>query len=656
VTTLLLPFLAALTVTLALTPAVRAFARTMGLVAAPRQDRWHDKSTALMGGMAVYAGFLAGAAAALWTTSNASTTGPGFIRGVGVVLASTLMFLAGLADDKLKLRPATKLIFQAVAAAIVISFGVIYPATPWTTVNVLVTVFWFIALTNALNLLDNMDGVAVGVAGIAAVFLAVTFVWEGQWTLGSMCLALAGAAFGFLPYNFSRASIFMGDSGSLFIGALLAGLGAAYPSTAPASIVSVLFVPALIVIIPIADTLLVTVARTFAGRSISVGGRDHTSHRLVAMGLSERQVALLLYGFAASGGVLALLLRGASTEVGVSVGAVFLVALVICAAYLGRMHTYPATSKPSGRVTLLISDILYKRRALEVVLDIVLFAVAYQGAYLLRWDGNPPPDQSALFARTLALAVAAKLAAFGLLGVYRGVWQHLSMADAHRFIQATLLGSLLTVATLVFFFREDSFARGVFVIDGCLVALLVTGTRASFRSLDRVRHSLGQNGEPVLIYGAGMAGELVIREITSNTKLGFRPVGFVDDDPRKQGSLVHGYPVVGGIEQIRRIAKKQRVGAIILCSRQLRAENLASLPLLSQELGIRLLQLHLEFQTVSQAETAVSTAPVQQIAALVQADRADTNGGPPAHTPERGYRDRLEGVRVQRSVDVAPEM
>jgi NNP family nitrate/nitrite transporter-like MFS transporter len=111
--------------------------------------------------------------------------------------------------------------------------------------NVLLTFFWFLGLTNALNLLDNMDGVAVGVAGIAALFLAGTFALESAWVHAGVCAALAGGALGFLPYNFNRASIFMGDSGSLFLGAMLAGLGAAYPDTAPASIVSVLFIPTL---------------------------------------------------------------------------------------------------------------------------------------------------------------------------------------------------------------------------------------------------------------------------------------------------------------------------------------------------------------------------------------------------------------------------
>ncbi|MDP9347689.1 MAG: hypothetical protein M3P24_00865, partial [Gemmatimonadota bacterium] len=500
----------------------------------------------------------------------------------------------GLADDRYKLRPATKLIFQSLAAAILISFGVLYPVTPWTIVNVLVTFFWFLALTNALNLLDNMDGVAVGVAGIAALFLAATFVLEGAWMLGAVCLALAGAAFGFLPYNFHRASIFMGDSGSLFIGALLSGMGAAYPGTASASIVSVLSVPALIVVIPILDTFLVTVARTLAGRPISVGGRDHTSHRLVAMGLSERQVALLLYGFAACGGVLAILLRGASPGFAFVLGATFLVGLLLMAAYLGRMHTYAPGEWSSRRVTLLLTDLVHKRRAFEVVLDIILFALAYQCAYLLRWDGAPPPEQGALFERTLALAVVAKSASFGIVGAYRGTWHHLSIPDVHRLLRATALGSLVAFVGLSFVFPGGTFSRGVIVIDGLLAALFVVGARASFRSLDHVRHSLHLEGVPALLYGAGKGGELLLREVLSNADLALKPLGFLDDNPGKWGRLIHGYPVLGGVEDVSRLVARRGVQKILVCSNKVTQENLGLLRRACRELDVEVLRLHLE--------------------------------------------------------------
>jgi UDP-GlcNAc:undecaprenyl-phosphate GlcNAc-1-phosphate transferase len=591
------PLLTGFVTTLCLTPLVRHLARATNLVAKPVADRWHERPTAMLGGVAVYAGFLVGGALALrGLAANPIGT---FLsnRGLfGIIAAASLMFLVGLLDDKFKLRPATKLIGQGLAAAIVVSAGVVYPVTPWPVANVLATIFWVIAVTNALNLLDNMDGVAAGVAAVASLFLGVTFVMDSAPVLAGVCFALAGALLGFLPFNFRPASIFMGDSGSLFIGALLAGLGAAYPTRASASIVAVLFVPAVIVIIPILDTLLVTVARTLAGRPISVGGRDHTTHRLAAMGLSQRQVALLLYGFAACGGVLALVLRGAPAQLSLPIGAMFLVGLLIVAAYLSRLHSYEASARPHGRVTVVVNDLLHKRRAFEVLLDLILFAAAYQFAYLLRWDAQIPTHQAEIFGRSLALAVVAKSLAFGVFGVYRGHWHQLSTADVPRLAAAAIVGSLLTLGVLIALFPSGGYARSIFFIDGMLVALFTMGARVSFRLLGSIRRP---SGAPALIYGAGRAGELTIREMLSNAELSLRPMGFIDDDVSKRGRLVQGYPVLGGVDDVPEIVRRWGIQTIVVGMRKPDELAVKRLRTCCEELGIDLLQLQLEFQSVT---------------------------------------------------------
>jgi UDP-GlcNAc:undecaprenyl-phosphate GlcNAc-1-phosphate transferase len=214
-------------------------------------------------------------------------------------------------------------------------------------VNVLFTVFWFIGSPTAQP--AGQHGWKAGVAAVAGSFLALTFVLAGAPQLALVCAAMAGAALGFLRYNFPPASIFMGDSGSLALGALIASLGAAYPGTVAVGIVPVLFVPVFVAAIPILDTLLVTTTRTLAGRPVSVGGRDHTTHRLYAMGLSEKQVALLLHAFAASGGALALGLSQADASLSGWLGLLFLVGLGLLAVYLGGLHTYqPGEQRRAG--------------------------------------------------------------------------------------------------------------------------------------------------------------------------------------------------------------------------------------------------------------------------------------------------------------------
>ena len=601
---LLIPFLAAFAATVLLTPVVRLVARRLGFVAYPAQDRWHRQPTALMGGIGIYAGFLAGLAAA----AVAGSTPAGDLAleangraGVGIMLAATLMFFTGLGDDRWKFRPATKLVLQILAATVLVSFGVVYPLTPWEPVNVLLTLFWFLAITNALNLLDNMDGVAIGIAGIAALFLAITFAWNGQWLLATACAALVGAAAGFLPYNHNPASIFMGDSGSLFIGSVLAGLGAMFPAVAPGSIVSVFFVPALIVILPIADTLLVTVTRTVAGRPISSGGRDHTSHRLVALGLSEVQTALVLYAFAAAGGILALLLQWWSPGLALWIGALGLTGFSILAAYLGRLHAYSRDEvRASRRFTILVSDLLYKRRALEVVLDVTIFGMAYIGAFLLRFDVPLPQTQAELLTGSLALAIGAKLAIFALLGVYRGTWQHLAATDLHRLGKAVVLGTLATLACVVFFFREDEFSRSVFLIDALLVAVMVAGARLSFRSLDvwsmRLRTDTG--GARTLVYGAGQYAGPVLFELRANRSHGLQPIGFLDDRGTMHGRMVHDLPVLGDGAALPRIAAARAVQTLLIGPDADVAGRLDEIGVCCRELGIDLLVYRVELERV----------------------------------------------------------
>src|SRR3989449_2383356 len=265
-----------LAVALFLTPAVRALARSLGLIARPTADRWHTRPTALMGGIAIAAGTLVGVVA--WFALSAFGWSTGFAAAQpwprAVAASATFMFGVGVVDDLVRLRPQLKFILQLLAGVVLVGAGAILALTPWYLVNVLATVFWFVALTNAFNLLDNMDGVAAGVGAIAAFFLGVTFAQQGAWWHTALAWSLAGAVLAFLRYNFQPATIFMGDAGSLFIGSVLAGLVVTSPASVSGSLVSVLFVPLAIVAVPVADTALVTVTRTLAARSISPGGRS----------------------------------------------------------------------------------------------------------------------------------------------------------------------------------------------------------------------------------------------------------------------------------------------------------------------------------------------------------------------------------------------
>ena len=199
------PFVAAAALSLLLTPLVRAFARDRGIVAAPKADRWHQQPTPLLGGVGVW---LASVAATLIFTESSLV----------VLGTASCMFLIGVVDDGMRLRPATKLTAQIIAASALVAFGVTATWTGSLTFDAMLTILWLVGLTNAFNLLANMDGLCAGIALIAlGAYLAAGLGAEHSPSL-IVASAVMGALAGFLVYNFKPASIFLGDSGSLFVG------------------------------------------------------------------------------------------------------------------------------------------------------------------------------------------------------------------------------------------------------------------------------------------------------------------------------------------------------------------------------------------------------------------------------------------------------
>jgi UDP-GlcNAc:undecaprenyl-phosphate GlcNAc-1-phosphate transferase len=334
----LAPIAASFLLAVVLTPVVRALARRWGVVARPTKERWHSKPTALLGGVALFAGVF----------PVVLVLCPPIDHGIIIMAGSSVVFAVGLVDDLRRIRPYQKLIGQIVAAAIVVLAGLRVTCTGWQFADALITAFWLVGITNAVNLIDNMDGLAAGVAVIAALFLAIVFLNEERYAEVGWLGALGGALSGFLVYNAKPASIFMGDCGALFIGFFLAGLAVLMVSNCPVSFPTMVEIPVLILIVPIFDTTFVTIVRTLAGRRISQGGRDHTSHRLVARGRTERQAVGVLYGIGLAGGMLAVIAVSSPSTVHIGLSAGFLLLLVVLGIYLARVPVYATAPSNHG--------------------------------------------------------------------------------------------------------------------------------------------------------------------------------------------------------------------------------------------------------------------------------------------------------------------
>lgn len=298
---LLLIFGTALLLALTGTPVMQRVAVRLGVVDRPSARKIHATPIPLLGGVAIYAGVLL--SLLFWGERRF------IVEAAAVLVGGTWIVLWGAWDDRSNLNAYAKLVAQIAAAVMLIIAGiqVQLPFLPaWG--DLAVTLLWIVGITNAFNLLDNMDGLASGVAAVAAAYFLLLAALSGQYLVGAMAAATLGACIGFLRYNFrlSNASIFMGDAGSLFLGFVLAvvGIKLRFPTNVPWV---TWMVPPLVLIVPIFDTTLVFVSRLRRGKNpLTTPGKDHLSHRLVRMGWTRREAVLLLYLFGCVGGGLAI--------------------------------------------------------------------------------------------------------------------------------------------------------------------------------------------------------------------------------------------------------------------------------------------------------------------------------------------------------------
>jgi UDP-GlcNAc:undecaprenyl-phosphate GlcNAc-1-phosphate transferase len=374
---------------------------------------------------------------------------------------------------------------------------------------------------------------------------------------------------GFLVFNLPPASIFMGDSGSLSLGFTLAALAIARQAQA-SNVFAVMGVPTLLFLLPILDTTFVTFTRLLRGQSPAQGGRDHTSHRLIAFGLSERQTLVVLYTIAIVSGVVGIGLEALSYWLSLIFVPLLVISLAIMVAYLGRLKIVQAAQDPNGRswaITRFMVEITYRRRLLEVILDFFLIGISYYLSFLTRQGFFLDNATFGLFLQSLPVALGGAYLAFFALGVYRGVWRYVGLDDLLRFGEVSLLSSLLTVLGIFVFHNHDPYSPVLFVLFGVFLFLGLAASRSSFRVLDLFSGQQVRAGEQrVLICGAGDEGEMALRWILMNPQLDYRPVGFLDDDPFMFGRKIHGVEVLGNLSQVGDVLAERQVQGMIITS------------------------------------------------------------------------------------------
>lgn len=337
----LIAFVIALCASLILTIPIRYFALRYGMVDKPGPRKVHLKPIPLLGGIAIFLGF---ALAVLLTRHG----GP-YEQILGILSGAMLITFVGFLDDGGLLHHQVKLFVGMPVAAIILLvsgvradlFSELISGPLGNFLDILFTIFWVVGITAAFSILDHMDGLCAGIAGIAAAFFTLSAIFSGQTMVGVLGAAVLGAALGFLRWNFNPAKIFMGDGGAMFLGFMMATLGlkmrpegAQFPVT--------WFVPILILGVPVFDTTLISISRSRRGLlPFTSPGKDHTAHRLSNLGLGHRGAVLVMYAFAIVSGALSLIVARVSSQIAM--------AIVIGLAFAGMATVYLLESVPFER-------------------------------------------------------------------------------------------------------------------------------------------------------------------------------------------------------------------------------------------------------------------------------------------------------------------
>ncbi len=581
-----------------LTPLVRRWALRVGAVDVPGGRKIHRAAIPRLGGVTLVASITL---AMLLATNLAwlDVLPPlPLAAWLPVGAGGGLVFLLGLWDDLRPLPAWVKFVVQGAAATIAISLGVHIDhisalggaplSLGWFSVPL--TLLWIVGLTNAFNLIDGLDGLAAGLGLIAASTSATIFFLGGGQPDGLFLLLLCGALAGFLRYNFHPASIFLGDSGSQFIGYVLA-VTSITGSQKGATVLPVIL-PLLIFGLPLLDTGLSIFRRATADREhtrapasrfqtvidaakrMCVADRDHVHHRLLAQGLSQRSAVLILYALATALSGLAILAVFAQYR---NAGAILVA--VIVASYIGirRLGYERVALERSERLLRWGEHLLLRRLSSLTLVDALVVVCSYWLAYLLKYDVSGSAQITALFLEVFPWIVGCQLAVLLGMGLYRGVWRALGVFDFVYLTVAIALGLLLASAILAIFDPPRS-TYTFLAIDGLLLEVGLVGARAAHKGIVylRRRHAT-HDGSAALIYGAGRRGECTLRELAENPQVELYPMGFIDDDQSLLGLKVHRVPVLGTSRDLPAILQRSDwVSALIISTEKIAPDRLTS--------------------------------------------------------------------------------
>jgi len=592
--------LTALAVTALITAVLIRLAPISGLVVSPSESRWHRVPTPTAGGLAIAAGF---AVAVLAFSKGSVSTGSTLALALFGVLGVVAL---GLFDDARALRPRAKLGLQILAASFLATVGPRFDLTPAPVLNWAMTLFWLITTMNAVNLIDGIDGLAGSLGAISAAAITIIAGLHHHWGAMTWSLALLGSISGFLTFNTSPAKIFMGDTGALAIGAILGVLAIQVSDMAGIPTFVRLSLPILLLMVPVLDTMTVTVIRIAHGRPISCRGLDHSHHRLARLGLSDSRVVWVLCTLQAAACLAAIGLSVAPAELAVLAMPFVTLPFALVGLFLTDQSfdaQGPGALQGLPIVARVLLSLGYKRRLVEIGLDVLLVAAAYFAAFVLRLDFQLSYPMVSSLLHSLPIVVAAAMMALIVTGTYRGIWRYTALTDALRFAEgATLSAILVLAASMVVPIRYDP---AVAVIFAVLLFNLLGLTRLSFHFFHRLVETLAMFRPRVLVVGGDSEAAEAARHLFLNPARRVTLLGFVDDDTLKLGKLIHGCEVLGSLADLDRILDERPFEELLVASSSLAPASIIALREFARRRSILMFRFVVGVDRIESGETPV---------------------------------------------------
>jgi UDP-N-acetylmuramyl pentapeptide phosphotransferase/UDP-N-acetylglucosamine-1-phosphate transferase len=626
-------FAVALGASLLATPLAIRLALRLGMVDHPDARRVHTRATPRGGGLAVVLAFhLACAAIFLppWATFTGNLTQEWWLD---FLVLSAGLTVVGFLDDFLGLRAWVKFLGQIAVAGGAwycgLRVGSMFGSDLPTWADMLITVFWFVALMNAFNLIDGMDGVAAGLGSIASAALIGSFLLRGQPSDCLVTLGLLGACLGFLHYNFHPARVFLGDTGSMFIGFTLAAIS--FSTFSKGTALTAIAVPALVVGVPLFDTFLAVwrrTARKILGRAERKSGdaaagrvfgadKDHLHHRLHATGRSQKRVALLLYLAAVGLAAVALL---AQVFYNLAAG-IYLLAFVAAVFVIVRHVAHVELWDSASALVHGLSRPLRREIVVPVyiVTDLAILLLSQFLAHLMIRRGLGVAELRQGIFHDIAFQVAIPFVALAAAGMYRRIWSRARLMD-FLYLAAALAGGLavgFSLATMVH--TELTKVRLLETATlGAIALALMLGVRLFRRIAADVRGTVIARGltttthlQRALIYGAGHSGLLFLHaesDAAPGSGAGYRVIGFLDDDTNIHGRIMHGYPVLGGRDSLATLLPSTAADLIIVAAR-LAPETMRALLGAAGACNVRVLTWRTSLEDISEPWPGKSERP-----------------------------------------------